>query len=320
MRKKISVLLMMSMLIQLFIGVAPILAEDSNGMNAEPEFVSQLTVTLSPGVATGSTSATVTNCVYGSLIVNVTEQEITTPQVGEIAPTAGSNLIVNYESGADITAGVVAGNYLQIYDIDMDEEGRIAAFYQVELTEVDIEDGIIGDIEDENMIVGIDEEEEKAEDMVMNSIAPMSSGDILGTYELGVNVTGTLYADGKFVISGTGGMNSYNSLYLSIQSQITSVEIESGITNIGAWMFDGCKNLKSVTIPNSVTSIGEYAFHYCSGLTSITFAEQSQITSIGEFAFYNCSGLTSVALSRQEDRALLESNLSAWRGSAGDRG
>ncbi|MDD4169454.1 MAG: S-layer homology domain-containing protein [Desulfotomaculaceae bacterium] len=60
MRKKISVLLIMSMLIQLFIGVAPILAEDSNGMNAEPEFVPQLTVTLSPGVATGSTSATIT--------------------------------------------------------------------------------------------------------------------------------------------------------------------------------------------------------------------------------------------------------------------
>jgi len=32
--------------------------------------------------------------------------------VGDTAPTAGDNLLADYESGADITAGVAAGKYL----------------------------------------------------------------------------------------------------------------------------------------------------------------------------------------------------------------
>ncbi|NLB53919.1 MAG: hypothetical protein GX808_13420, partial [Syntrophomonadaceae bacterium] len=71
---------------------------------------------------------------------NITEQEIATPRIGDTAPTAGDNLIEGYVSGADITAGVAAGNYLQVYDVDMEEGARIAAFYQVGLTEEDIKE------------------------------------------------------------------------------------------------------------------------------------------------------------------------------------
>jgi hypothetical protein len=225
--------------------------------------------------------------------------------VGEVAPTVGSNLIVDYESGADITAGMVTGNYLQLYDVDMDEEGRIAAFYQVKLTAEDIrKEGIKEDtekeiLEEEGMTVGIAEEDEPDRDMVMHSIAPVSSEDILGTYELGINVIGTLYIDGKLVISGQGEMYDYeaekeNHPLSAVQSQITSVEIKSGVTNIGAWMFCLCKNLESVTIPNTVTSIGEFAFLNCTGLASITIP--SSVTSIGNNAFRCCFGLTSVTI------------------------
>ena len=147
-KKRITVVLVVSMLLLLFAGVSPVLAEDSSDLIAEPEFVPMLAATLSSGGTTGATSAAVTDYVYGNLLVNVTEQEIATPQVGEVAPTAGSNLIVNYESGADITAGVVAGNYLQIYDVDMEEGAQIVAFYQTELTGEDIkEEGKTADTE-----------------------------------------------------------------------------------------------------------------------------------------------------------------------------
>ena len=46
-------------------------------------------------------------------------------------------------------------------------------------------------------------------------------------------------------------------------SNLTSVTIGNGVTEIGEFAFDGCSNLTSVTIPNSVTSIEKYAFRDC---------------------------------------------------------
>ena len=69
-------------------------------------------------------------------------------------------------------------------------------------------------------------------------------------------------------------------------SSVTSVTIPNGVTYIGAYAFDFCKDLTSVTIPNSVTSIGNAAFYGCSGLTSVTIP--NSVTSIGGAAFYGC--------------------------------
>jgi hypothetical protein len=148
-QKRMTVVLIVSMLFQVFIGVSPVLAEDSSDHIAGPEFVPLLAVTLSPGETTGATSATVTGYVYGNLLVNITEQEIATPRVGDTAPTTGDNMIADYESGADITAGVAAGNYLQIYDIDTEEGARIVAFYQAKLTEEDIKEDMEESAEEE---------------------------------------------------------------------------------------------------------------------------------------------------------------------------
>ncbi|NLV15586.1 MAG: hypothetical protein GXY50_00010, partial [Syntrophomonadaceae bacterium] len=125
-RKKITLLSIISMLSLLFVVLAPVMgAELSDLIADEPESAPLLDVTLSPGETTVSTSATVTGHVYGGLIVNITEAEITTPYVGDPAPTAGGNLITGYESGADISAGVAAGNYLQVYAGDMEDSDRI---------------------------------------------------------------------------------------------------------------------------------------------------------------------------------------------------
>ena len=148
-QKRMTVVLIVSMLFQVFVGVSPVLAEDSSDHIAGPEFVPLLAVTLSPGETAGATSATVTGYVYGNLLVNITEQEIATPRVGDTAPTTGDNMIADYESGADITAGVAAGNYLQIYDIDTEEGARIVAFYQAKLTEEDIKEDMEESAEEE---------------------------------------------------------------------------------------------------------------------------------------------------------------------------
>ena len=110
---------------------------------------------------------------------------------------------------------------------------------------------------------------------------------------------------GKLTISGTGAMYDYefefdsetvtvNSPWYNYADNITSVEIEKGITSIGASSFDSCTRLASVKIPDSVTSIGGYAFSDCTGLTSITIPDS--VTSIKYCAFSGCTGLTSITI------------------------
>ena len=116
----------------------------------------------------------------------------------------------------------------------------------------------------------------------------------------GDNLAWTLSCDSVLTISGTGAMADYSSEQIpqtpwnSYLSEIKSVVIEEGATNIGRWAFGNCTSLTSVEIPNSVTSIGNKAFCNCSGLTSITIP--NSVTSIGDYTFYGCTGLTSVTI------------------------
>ena len=66
------------------------------------------------------------------------------------------------------------------------------------------------------------------------------------------------------------------------------------VIDIDLWAFHNCSSLTSVEIPSSVTTIGAYAFDGCRGLKSVTFGENSQLTSIGGYAFRGCNGLTRV--------------------------
>ena len=114
------------------------------------------------------------------------------------------------------------------------------------------------------------------------------------------------------------------------RTNLTSVTIPNGVTNIGDGAFSGCSSLTGITvealnsaymsvdgvlfnksqttliqyppgqtgfsytIPNGVTSIGDYAFNDCQSLTSITIP--NTVTSIGDNAFYNCISLTSITI------------------------
>lgn len=96
---------------------------------------------------------------------------------------------------------------------------------------------------------------------------------------------------------------------------ISSVQIQSGITTIDYYAFQQCTNLVSVEIPNSVTSLGQYAFEGCTRLENVNIPNTlrtidsyvfsgckslknvnipSSVRTIASRAFYECSGITSL--------------------------
>jgi len=122
-------------------------------------------------------------------------------------------------------------------------------------------------------------------------------------------------------ISGTGDMydhvKSTDMPWYDFRDQITSVEVQSGVTSLGMYAFEECINLKEISLPDSITSIGASAFLKCTSLERVVipgsvteipyglFAECSKleevtlpngITSIGEIAFANCSSLSRIDL------------------------
>jgi hypothetical protein len=145
----------------------------------------------------------------------------------------------------------------------------------------------------------------------------------------GDNLTWSLTNDGMLTISGTGDMANYAKTqdvpWYAERSEIKSIVIENGITNIAKSAFYECESLekievdpnnnnymsvdgvlfdKAVTtliqypagksdkkykIPNSVTTIGEDAFTACKNLTSVIIPEG--VTSIENCAFYYCKSL-----------------------------
>lgn len=75
-------------------------------------------------------------------------------------------------------------------------------------------------------------------------------------------------------------------------SELQSVSLSSGLTDIGGNAFSYCTSLSSISIPNTVTTIGVSAFLHCSALKSVTIP--ASVTDF-ESAFTSC-GLESVTL------------------------
>lgn len=81
-----------------------------------------------------------------------------------------------------------------------------------------------------------------------------------GTYDV------TNYASASVNVSGGGDDSLLMSL---IDRSITSVTISEGITQVGAYAFRGCEDLKTIDIPSTVTLIGTNAFYNCRGLSKM---------------------------------------------------
>ena len=120
------------------------------------------------------------------------------------------------------------------------------------------------------------------------------AADTTITGKCGENATYAFDKNTKtLTISGTGVIDSTDSNFPSSDS-IVSLVIKDGITGIGAWVFDECKNLVSIYMSDSVTEIGEWAFYQCTALEKVAFS--GSLTTIGEMAFGECSKISSIRL------------------------
>lgn len=85
---------------------------------------------------------------------------------------------------------------------------------------------------------------------------------------------------------------SYIPSNLYRNSDITSINIPSNITEIKDEAFAGCSNLKNIVIPDSVTVLGDKVFEDCSALESIKLSEK--LTELPNKLFSGCKSLSSV--------------------------
>ena len=106
------------------------------------------------------------------------------------------------------------------------------------------------------------------------------------------------YSDGVLTISGTGKIADYSSReerpWNNYASSIHTVIVESGITHIGQYCFEGFSSLSSVSLPDSVTYMAYRAFADCDNLQSILLP--SSLTSLGGACFCDCSGMESIEI------------------------
>ncbi|MDR2713626.1 MAG: leucine-rich repeat protein [Clostridiales bacterium] len=105
------------------------------------------------------------------------------------------------------------------------------------------------------------------------------------------NVRWALYRDGRLEIYGEGRMK--DNVWNLYKSNIRSVVIKDGVTNIGNSAFGGCTDLSSVTLAESVREIGAFAFNNCAGLTEF---DAPGVISVQTQAFMGCSNLERLRL------------------------
>lgn len=72
------------------------------------------------------------------------------------------------------------------------------------------------------------------------------------------------------------------------------IEIGEGITYIGAYAFEGCKNVFEVSLPHTLKSIGDSAFEKCFNLSEIDIP--GEVENIGNRAFNRCYSFTDVII------------------------
>lgn len=115
----------------------------------------------------------------------------------------------------------------------------------------------------------------------------------------GENLTWTLDGD-TLTISGAGDMEEYNTFskdrapWFERRDLIKRIVIADGVTKIGLFAFEYCKNLTEIKIPASVAEIDWYAFLGCENLPEIKIP--ASVTYIGDSAFALCASLKEIKI------------------------
>lgn len=124
------------------------------------------------------------------------------------------------------------------------------------------------------------------------------SVSVIDSGSCGDNVKYTLDSSGTLTISGSGKMTNFHKEsdipWYSNKDKIKSVQIKSGVSNIGSKAFYACNSMKSISIPNSVTSIENWAFCECAALSNVTIPDY--VNKIGHGTFSECVNLKSITI------------------------
>ena len=153
------------------------------------------------------------------------------------------------------------------------------------------------------------------------------SAAVVASGSCGTDVQWSLDEKGVLRLSGTGRMTDYQNAtevpWEEMRNQITRVQFDDAITNIGNCAFYACSNLTEVITPKALSEVGKYSFAICTSLVSIDFPDgtkrigehaftmdsalksitiPSSVLGIGTEAFYNCERLTKVKINKNCSR------------------
>ena len=90
------------------------------------------------------------------------------------------------------------------------------------------------------------------------------------------------------------GITCIGTYAFDLCKELTDVRIPDSVTRICGGAFSGCWELKSVTIPDGVTAVEDAAFARCGALTSVRIP--NSVTSIGASAFLSCNALKEIRI------------------------
>lgn len=130
--------------------------------------------------------------------------------------------------------------------------------------------------------------------------ASVANSTIIESGDCGRFATYTLTDSGVLTIKSDSYTDDYDHFYGRSESpfkdntKIETVIFVGDIYRIGAYLFDGCSNIKSIVWPETLEEVGSHAFYDCKGITTLDLPDTT--TKIGSYAFYNCDGLTEVVL------------------------
>lgn len=84
------------------------------------------------------------------------------------------------------------------------------------------------------------------------------------------------------------------SYLLALNTQLSSVALHDGVTEIGECAFQGDPRLTAITLPETLTTLEASAFAQCTGLKAISIPDD--VTAIPQRCFYNDMALETVVL------------------------